>query len=65
MSGSRLFSYKPEVKISAAEGIVLMDAYEKIKGKRVEIGFIIQEIVQEALDAAVARFTMQLDKEKE
>jgi len=62
MAGNRLFSLKPEVKISAAEAVVLVRAYEKMKDKKLEIGPIVQEIVQEALDAAVVRYTMLDDR---
>lgn len=62
MSGERLFSLKPEIKLSAAEGLILQNAYEKIKGKKVEVGFIVKEIAQTAVDDAIARFTMLNDK---
>ena len=58
---NRHFSLKPELKISAPEAVVLQWAYEKMKGKKVEIGFIVQEIAQEALDTAIARYTMSYD----
>lgn len=62
MSGTRVFSLKPEIKISAAEAVVLTDAYKKIRRKEMAIGFIVQEIAQEAVEAAVARFTMLNDR---
>ena len=62
MSGNRLFSLKPEIKISAEEAVLLVAAYEKITGKKAEIGHIVQEIAQEQVDAAIARFIMMGDR---
>ena len=62
MSGNRIFSLKPEVRISAEEAAVIVRAYEQIKGTPKEIGHIVQEIAQEALEAAVVRFTMVDDR---
>jgi hypothetical protein len=42
--------------------VVIQRAYENIKGKKAEIGHIIQEVCQEAVDTAVVRFTMLDDK---
>lgn len=62
MSGNRLFTLTPSIKISAAEAVVLQNAYERMKGKHVEIGHIVQEIAQEAVDTAVRRYTMLDDR---
>jgi hypothetical protein len=62
MTGSRLFSLKPEIKISASEAIVIQRAYEKMKGRRKEIGHIVQEIAQEAVETVIARYTMLDDR---
>lgn len=62
MADERLFSFKPEIKLSAAESDVLQAAYERIKGKKIEVGFIIKEIAQEAVDTAIRRYTMFGDR---
>lgn len=62
MPGKRIFSLKPEIKISAEEAVVIQRAYKQIKGEHKEIGHIIQEIAQEAVEAAVVRFTMVDDR---
>jgi len=62
MSSNRLFTLKPELKISVAEASIIEDAYEKMKGKRAQVGHIVQEIAQEALDKAITRYTMMLDR---
>lgn len=58
----RLFSLKPEIKLSAEEGKILMDAWEKMHGSRKEVGHIVKEIAQKAVEDAVARYTMQQDR---